>query len=262
MTLLLVATVPAISLLFLALTLGLAWLTKGGSTTLTSLRVLASVPGSSCARETRLVAVFSPSTRAYDVAPPPGRAALPADRAAFAPDEIPGRAAPVAFEEGLAPRFKGVTIGQWQHWAFETRALADLGGGVRWEMRDGRVRVRNGSALAIDRALLVRAGRGGFASPLGAVAPGAEVEAPLDAGRWSPLVDLGFEERSLGARVLGHPLGGLRQLYQRDDGRPVVQQEEFLLCVLRDDVPGAEIDARLSAESRSLSLLFVRKERP
>ncbi|HEX7896619.1 MAG TPA: hypothetical protein VF950_02590 [Planctomycetota bacterium] len=261
MTLLLVATVPAISLLFLSLTLGLAYLIKGGTTTVTSLRVLATSPGLACARETRLTAVFSPSTRAYDIGSPPGRAALPVDRALFNPDERHDRAAALETEEGASTTFRGVPIGQWQSWAFETRAVADLGAGVRWELRNGKVRVKNGSAFSIERAILVRAGRGGWSSPVGAIAPGGDVEAPLDTARWSPIADLGFDDRSLGARVLGGPLGGLRLLYQRDDGRSVVQQEEILVCVIREDGPGAEVNARLSGESRSVSVLFVRKER-
>ena len=262
MTLLLVATVPAISVLFLVLTFGLAYLIKGGTTTVTSLRVLATQPGFPCARETRLTAVFSPSTRAYDVVPPPGRAALPIDRALLNPEERQDRPAALDVEDGSAPSFKGVSIGQWQSWAFETRAMADLGKGIRWESGADRLKVINGSGLAIERAILVRAGRGGWASPLGAVAPGATAEAPLDTGRWSPLEDLGFDERSLGARVLGGPLGGLRLLYQRDDGQALTRQEEFLVCVLREEGPGPEINARLSGDSRSVSVLFVRKDRP
>jgi hypothetical protein len=266
MTLLLVVTVPALSLGFLALTLGVAYLVKGRSTTVTSVRLLAAVDGLPCARETGVTALFSPSTRAYAVAPPPGRAAIPFKR--LVPRERQeSEAGPLEMEDaGGDSRFRAVTVGQWQSWAFETRAVVDLGAGIRWSARGGVLRIENGSGLEIERAVFIRAGRGGFASPVGAVAPGAAVEAALDVARWSPLEDLGFDELSLGACVLAVPLRELQMHYRAESGesggRQVLRQEEVLVCVVRDAGPGAEVDARRAADSRSLTLLFVREERP
>ncbi len=264
MTLLLVVTVPAVSVAFLSLTLGVAYLVKGSTTTVTSVRLLTAVDGVPCARDIGVTAVFSPSTREYVVTPPADRAALPFDRttAAERRGNPPG---PLDVQELPAgPRFRSVAIGQWQSWALETRAIADLGTGVRWTARGGVLRVENGSALDIERAVFIRAGHGGFASPLGALAPGRALEAPLQEARWAPLGDLGFAPESLGGRVLAASLESLRQQYRRDEPEAASRrrQEEWLVCVVREAGPGVEVDARRAGDSRSLTLLFVRGEAP
>ncbi len=259
MTLLLVVTVPAVSIAFLSLTLGIAYLVKGSTTTVTSVRLLTAVESLPCAREIGVTAVFSPSTRDYVVTPPAEHAALPFDRTA-SPDRRPQPPAPIEAEEPSAgPRFRSVAIGQWQSWALETRAIVDLGTGIRWSSRGGLLRVENGSALDIQRAVFIRARHGGFASPVGAVAPGQAVESPLDESRWMPLDDLGFDASSLGQRVLAPPLAALRRDGADDPRR---RQVEWLVCVIRDGRPGVEVDARRAGDSRSLTLLFVRGELP
>lgn len=262
MTLLLVVSVPVISIAFLVITLGLAYLIKGRSTTLTTVRLLTTTPDQACARDTRLTTVFSPSTRDYEIRPPSGLAALPFDRSRFDENDRRGSSAPVEIEDGPSPRFRRVSIGQWQSWAFETRAVAELGKGFRWSVRGATLRVENGSPLEVERAILVRLGDGGFScSPVGALAPGAAVEVPLHASRWTPLDDLGYDEESLGGYVLGPPLAGLRSRRALQSSR-TPPAEELLICTLRDAGSGVEVNAAQSGESRSLSLLLVRRESP
>jgi hypothetical protein len=259
MTLLLVVTVPAISLGFLAVTLGVAYLVKGRSTTLTSVRMLATADGLPCAREFGVTALFSPSTRAYEVVPPPGRAPLPLLRSDPRQRGLPD-APPLEMEEvGGDSRVRSVTVGQWQSWALETRALVELGRGIRWRAREGALRVDNGSPLAIERALFVSQGDLVSATPVGAVESGGSAEVRLDPSRWSPLEDLGFGELSLGAKAVGDCFAELRTAGRYRSSQDALRPADLLLCVVREAGPGVEVDARRSGDSRSLTLLVVRE---
>lgn len=258
MTLLLVVTVPALSLVFLSLTLGLAYLIKGGTVTVCSLRLMSTRPGLGVARETRLAALFSPSTRDYDVSTPDGHAALPVDRS-FSYDERHLTAAPLEISETPPASFKGVSIGQWQSWALESRAIVDVGEGLRWESKNGRVRVRNGTRFPIERALWVRRGAAPSAVPLGPIAPGAEAEAELTE-RWTPLEDLRLDPDSLGGRVLGPTFETWKP---RRIGRAISPREdEILICVAKDDGPGLRVNTPVSTTSLSFSLLLAWKDKP
>lgn len=264
MTLLLVVTVPALSVGFLVLTLGLGFLVKGRSTTVTSVTLLSTAEGLPCARETGVTTLFSPTTRAYAVVPPPGRAAIPFrrlyERARGAHDGAPLEVEVVGGE----PRLRSAVVGQWESWAMETRAVADLGAGLRWRREGNLVRLENGTPLALERALLVGSGPEAAATPLGAVPPGGTAQAAVDPARWSPLEDLGFGATSLGGLVLEDALADLRgrSRYAAPSPAQVPRADEWLVAVVREAGPGAEVDARRSADSRSLTLLVARRTSP
>jgi hypothetical protein len=267
MTLLVVVSVPAISLAFLGGVLGIGYLLKGTSTVVHSLRILRTRQGHDCAGETQLYNLFSPSTRTYDVSLGPGTYGLPVDRlapdsddarhfAAFADRDGPDR---LEFEDGAAPGFRGVGIGQWQSWPMEARALRDLGQGIRFDASDGTLRVVNGSPRAIARGVYLEVGRGGFACPFGEAAPGETVERPLDTSRYDPLGALGFAKESFGGRLLGTYFAQLQALYRQDPSMRS-RQHRVLVCVLGDDDAPVRLDARISGDSRNLTLLFVTDE--
>jgi len=267
MTLLIVVTVPVISLAFLVGVLGIGYLLKGTSTVVHSLRLLRTRQGLDCARETQLVNVFSPSTRAYDVSFAPGTYGMPLDRVTpdledtrnpfyYSNQEGPAR---LEFEDGAAPAFRGVAVGQWQSWPVEVRGLRDLGGGITFQTSGGVLHVTNASPRRIARVAYLEVGYGGFALPMGEVAPGATVEAPLDKSRYDPVGALGFTRDSFGGRLLGNYFAQLQTLHRQDRalrGR----QHKVLVCVLRDEDPSIRLDARTSGDSRSLTLLFVTDE--
>jgi hypothetical protein len=269
MTLLLVVTVPAISLGFLGMVLAVGYVLKGTSTVAYSVRLLSTRSGLSCARERHLFTLFAPTTRTYDVSLDPPTWALPLDRAldpqANATRGLQVREGPaerVEFQEGPARGYRDVAVGQWQSWNLEGRALRDLKDGITFkETARGRLRVANGSPHAIRRGVYVVAGYGGYASAFGAVPAGGSVEVAVDEGRYEPVADLGFERESFGGRLLTPYFAPLPTLYrQREAARG--RQHRFLVCLLEDGTPPVSVNARLSGSGRSLVLLHVLEEAP
>jgi hypothetical protein len=255
MTILLVLTVPLISFAFLGVVLGVGYLLKGSTTVVCSVRFLATRPGAPVALESQLATVFSPEARSYRVSFPRDRAPLPLERAVGGNDRLP---APLAVEEGADRAFAAVSIGQWQTWPAIVTSTAELGRGIRFERSEAGLKVSNGSPLAIARGLHVRrVGDRNVGSPFGAAAPGADAAAPLAAARWEPMSDLGFGPGSVGAAVFEGALDGRFGLASSGPG---TQRAEVLLCVLADDSPLLEIDARAPGRERSLVLLAVWKE--
>ena len=128
MTLLLILTVPALSVLFLGLTVGAGYLVKGTGTIVASVRFIVAPPGRGAGVETQLMAVRSPSTRDYRLSFPPGHGALPAERALdgrllFGTTDV----ATLEIQDGPRPTFAGFRIGQWESRPIVTKAPVDLG---------------------------------------------------------------------------------------------------------------------------------------
>ncbi len=267
MTLLIVLTVPVISLVFLAMVLAIGYVLKGTSTVAYSVRFLTTRPGLDCARERHLFTVFAPTTRTYDVSLDAETWGLPLDRAidpeAREPrrigaqrEEAQGR---VEFEEGAARGYRGVGIGQWQSWNLEARGLRDLKGGISFSALRGRLRVTNHSPQAIRRGVFVAAGHGGYACPFGAVPAGGSVEVALNESRYEPVADLGFARETFAGRLLTPYFAPLPTLYRQREAAKG-RQHRFLVCLLEDDPPPVRLNARTSGASRSLTLLHVMEE--
>lgn len=257
MTILLVVSVPLLSAFFLGVTLGVGYLLKGSSTVVCSTRILNTESGLSAAVETQVATVFSPTSRSYRLSFPRDRSPLPFDRAVENDRE---RAAPLFAEEGLDRSFTGVSIDQWQTRPYLVQATAELGRGVSFETSAGRLKVVNGSPLAIARGIHYRVKNGAEMSAVafGPAGPGAGVEVPLSTARWTPVEDLDFGPASLGAAVLeGSFLSNPRWVPEQALG-----ERDFLVCVLADDAPLIEIDSRRPGKTHALSLLIVRKGAP
>ncbi len=264
MSLLVVVTVPVLSLGFLGVVLGIGYILKGTSTVTFSVRLLSAESGGDCARETHLFTLFSPSTRTYEVSLGAGTYAFPTGRVGREDENYGinywrGREAAerVEMDQSAIFRFRNVGVGQWETWNAEGRALRDLGGGVTFQAAGGGLRITNGSPCTIARGLYCSVGRGGYASPFGEVAPGQTLELPLDPNSWNPVADLGFAPGSFQALLLEPQFARMRNLQQASDVR---KQQTFLLCLVKEAKPAVEIDARSSGQSASLTLLQVRGE--
>ena len=258
-TLLLVVTIPAISIGFLAFILILGYVLKGTSTVVHSARLLFTRSGVDCARETHLFSVFSPATRTYDVAAEPGSFLEPPGRWSATEDRVYSRQespSTLTCETGAGLTLRGLGTGQWQSWDLEGRALAELGKGVRFEATDAAVRVLNDSPRTIERAIFVQTGREPCVVPLGLIAPGGRADAAVVPSLTDPLAALGFGPDTLGDRLLRPWISSVVRPLRVGDAPPDATRR-FLLCVLREDRVPVTLDARISSRSSSLTLLHV-----
>jgi hypothetical protein len=262
-TLLLVVTVPAISLGFLGLTLAIGYVLKGTTTVVHSARLLSTFAGLDCAREIHLYSLFSPSTRTYDVSFEPGsfgqspvRWMRPEERGYGRSESITA----LTCETGASLTLRGLGAGQWQSFELETHALRDLGRGVRFDLEGGRLRISNGSARLIERGVFVQTGREPAVAEFGEVAPGKAGEAKLDSSRVTPLERLGLAPDSLGDRLLRPWLEtAVRRTGQVETFE---KTQRFLLCILKNDSDPVRVDARVSNRSRAITLLHVAEAAP
>jgi hypothetical protein len=262
-TLLLVVTVPAISLGFLGFILALGYVLKGTTTVVHSARLLSTSPGLDCAREVHLYSLFSPSTRTYDVAFEPGtfgqapvRWTRPEERVYSRQESMTA----LTCETGAGLTLRGLGAGQWQSFDLEAHALRDLGQGIRFEVEGGQVRISNGSARFIERGLFVQTGQHPVEAAFGEVPPGKTGEAKTAPGRISPLVKLGLPLDSLGDRLLRPWLDAV---YIRSaQPQSIEKMERFLVCILRNEGDPVRVDARISDRSRSITLLHVAEAAP
>jgi hypothetical protein len=259
-TLLLVVTIPAISIGFLALILGLGYLLKGTTTVVHSARLLSTRPGLDCAKELHLFSLFSPSTRNYDVTCEPGTFGQPPGRWGMADYRYSGRRfdamSTLTCETGAGLTIKGLSTGQWQSWDLETRAIRELGQGVRFDVEGPSVRVTNSSPRHIQRAIYVQIDREPVVVPFGEIAAGKSAEGKFDGLRVSPLDALGLSPDSLGDRLLRN---WLETTVRRAKPYESIEQkpQRFLICILKDDPDPVRVDARVSDRSRAITLLHV-----
>lgn len=257
-TLLLVVTVPVISILFLGLIVGLGYLLKGTSTVVHSARLLSTRAGLDCARELQLFSLFSPSTRSYDVSCDPGTFAEPPARWGHSEDRFYGRRDlldTITCETGAGFTLRGLGAGQWQSWDLESRAIRDLGKGVRFDVGGSGVRVRNDSTRHIVRGVFVQTGREAMVAPFGEIAPGGQADGTAAPGLTDPVRALGFGEQSLGDRLLR---GWLQPAARGPRSSEAFEAtKRFLICVVRDDPASIRVDAGLSSRSQTISLLHV-----
>jgi hypothetical protein len=262
-TLLLVITVPGISFGFLALIVGTGYLIKGTSTVAHSARLLSTRSGVGVARETQLYTLFSPSTRSYDLAFEPGTYG-PCGRGStweepnYAYNARHNTLPTLTFETGTGLTVRGLNSGQWQNWQIETRAIRDLGKGIRFWVEGGRVRIANDSPRHIVRGLCIQTGAGAFVAPFGDVAPGKSSDTPVPAVSGSAVEALGFPLDSLGDGLLRSWL----ETFTRPPGFPASvggseAPQRFLVCLLRNEGETVSLDARLSSRSQTLTLLHV-----
>jgi hypothetical protein len=257
-TLLLVVTVPVISIAFLAFILGLGYLIKGTTTVVHSARLLSTQSGLDCAREIQLYSLFSPSTRTYDVTCEPGSFGEPPARWSHGDDRSYTRQDSITTltcETGSGLTLRGLGSGQWQSWDLETRSLRELGKGVRFEAAGAALHVQNDSPRLIERGIYVQTGREACVVPLGEIASGGHLETVIAPGISDPLKALDFGPDTLGERLLRPWFSTtVRPARLGDSAEPT---RRFLLCVLREERPSVLVDARISDRSRSLTLLHV-----
>ncbi|MBV8880570.1 MAG: hypothetical protein JO332_11430 [Planctomycetaceae bacterium] len=256
-TLLLVVTVPGISIAFLAIIVLLGYLLKGTSTVAHSARLLSTRSGVGIARETHLYSLFSPANRTYDVSLEPGSYG-PFDRWNLADRQTFRRRqeamTTLNCETGSSLTIKSLATGQWQSWDLETRALRDLGKGVRFSNEGAVLRIANGSARPIERGVYIQTGHEGGVVPFGPVAPGQSTDVPLTGYVRSGGDAMAFPAESLGDTLL-RPW--LDSIVGPSIGISQGNVQRFLLCVLRDEGTPVDVDARLSGRSRTVTLLHV-----
>lgn len=258
-TLLLVVTIPAISVAFLGLIVLLAYVLKGTTTVVHSARLLATTSGMDSAMETHLYSLFSPSTRTYDLSFEPGNFGQPPVRWAGADDRYAasrGSLSNLTCETGRGLTLRGVGAGQWQSLDLEVRALRDLGGSIRFQLEGGQARIVNHSSRTLLRSIVVQTGREPLIVPFGEIAPGKTAESSSAGPRGNPLEALGLAPDSLGDRLLRSKLElSLRTLPANLSDR--VPGQRYLLSVVRSDEDSVHVDARISGRSQSIVLLHV-----
>lgn len=263
-TLLLVVTVPGISIVFLVAIVALGYVLKGTATVVHSARLLTTRSGLDCAREIQLYSLFSPATRNYDLSCEPGTFAQPPGRWGLPEEHYYRResAATLTVESAAGITLRGLGAGQWQSWDIEARALRDFGKGVSFEPAGGSVRIVNGSPRQIERGLFVQTGGPDVVLiPFGPVAPGQSAEARADGPRLPPLVALGIPPDSLGSRLLRPWLDTIARR-PRQDASLQAKPARFLVCVLKDEGEPLRVDAPASSRSRAVTLLHVAEARP
>jgi len=259
-TLLLVVTIPAISVGFVALILGLGYLLKGTTTVVHSARLLSTRQGLDCAKELHLFSLFSPSTRAYDISCEPGTFGQPPGRFGMNDYRYSGRRSDLmstlTCETGAGLTIRGLNTGQWQSWDLEARALRDLGKGIRFDVEGPVVRVTNSSPRHIERAVYVQIDREPLVVPIGEIEPGKTGEGRLETRRMSAMEALGLPPDSLGERLLRTWFDTtLRRARPYENVEQ--KSQKFLICVLKNDPDPIRVDARVSDRSRSITLLHV-----
>lgn len=266
MTLLIVITVPAISFAFLGLVVGIGYIAKGTSTVTHSARFLSTRSGLDVARETQIFTLLSPSTRSYEISLAPGNHGLPLNR--LGPDDQRyyryrnpdvGKA---DCEEGAAFKYRAVSVGQWQSWNLEARAVRGLEGGVHFEAGEDRLKITNLSPFAIERGLYLEHGRGALASPFGEVPAGKSVEVVLYRNRCRPLEDLGLSREAFAGRMLAPVLDPLEFARSQPIDPSIRRQTRALLCLLKEEAPTVTVNASVSGGSRRLTVLHVAEEEP
>jgi hypothetical protein len=259
-TILLVITIPAISIGFLGLILGLGYLLKGTTTVVHSARLLSTRQGLDVAKEIHLFSLFSPSTRTYDVSCEPGTFGQPPGRWGMSDNRYSNRRydtmTDMTCETGAGLTIKGLSTGQWQSWDLETRGLRELGKGIRFDLEGPVVKVTNSSPRHIARGVYVQIDRESMVVPIGEIAPGKTGEGKIDLRRIGPVEALGLEPDSLGDRLLR---SWLDTLLRRNRSFDTLEQkpQKFLICVLKDDPDPVRVDARISDRSRTITLLYV-----
>lgn len=257
-TLLLVVTVPGISLAFLGLIVMLGYGLKGTSTVVHSARLLSTRSGLGSARETHLFSLFSPSTRTYDLDleagsyGPHGRwSAWENQNFNRRRDSMPT----LTCETAANLTIRGLSTGQWQNWEMETRAIRDLGKGVSFSLEGGRLKVTNGSARTIERGVFYQTGFDTVALPFGAVEPGRSIEVPIPPGHPVGPDVAGFPAGSLGECLLRAWLEPL--LMRPGAGAAIGAPQRFLLCVLKDEGAPVAVRSGISGRSQTVTLLHV-----
>ncbi|MBI3855274.1 MAG: hypothetical protein HY293_06250 [Planctomycetes bacterium] len=259
-TILLVVTIPGISIAFLALILGLGYVLKGTTTVVHSARLLSTRSGLDCAREVHLFSLFSPSTRSYDVTCDPGTFGQPPARWSGNDSRYSSRRgetiASLTCETGSGLTLRGLGAGQWQSWDLETHALRELGPGVSFGVDGPVVRVTNGSSRVIERAVFIQSDREPVVVGFGEIGPGKSGEGRIDGPRVSAAAALGLEPDSLGDRLLRTWLETATRRLRPFD--PIEEKKQrFLLCVLKNEGEPVRVDARVSDRSRAITLLHV-----
>jgi hypothetical protein len=262
-TLLLVLTVPGISLGFLAIIVATGYLLKGTSTVAHSARLMSTRAGVGCAREVQLYSLFSPTTRSYDIAFEPGTYG-PSSRGTnweepyYAYNARQGTAPTLTYETGAGLTVRGLSSGQWQNWQIETRSIRELGRGIRFTVSGNSVRVANDSPWHIERGIYVQSGAMARAAPFGEVAPGQSADVTIPAFPVPAQGALAFPPASLGDTLLRpwletlvHPTAGPGAEGVGD------APQRYLVLVLRDGGTPVVPDARLSSRSQTLTLLHV-----
>ena len=158
-------------------------------------------------------------------------------------------------ETGAALTLRGLASGQWQSWDLEARSIADLGKGVRFEFDGATVRVTNDSPKSIERGIFVQTGREPMVIPFGEIPRGGRTEGAVGTAAPDPYLALGFGPDTLGDRVLRPWFSGIVWKPRLD--APLEPTRRFLLCVLPEERPPVQVDARVSDRSRALTLLHV-----
>ncbi len=258
-TLLLVVTVPGISLGFLGLIVMLGYGLKGTSTVVHSARLLSTRSGLDSAREIHLFSLFSPSTRTYDLDLEPGSFGPHGRWTTWENQNYNRRRESMptlTFETGSSLGIRGLNTGQWQNWEMETRAVRDLGKGIRFSTEGGKLKVSNGSTRPIERGVYFLTGFEAQAVPFGALAPGQSLDVaipPVHAG--TPPDSAGFPPGSLGECLLRNWVEStLARPYAGSTPGP---SQRFLLCVLKDEGAPVAVSAGTSGRSQSVTLLHV-----
>jgi len=258
-TLLLVVTVPAISLGFLALIFMLGYLLKGTSTVVHSARLLTTRSGLDCARETQMYSLFSPSSRTYDVSFAPGTFGPTGRWTAWENQPYQQRSrelmATMTCDTGSGLAIKGLGAGQWQSWNLEARGLRDLGKGVRFTLEGDKVRIVNGSPHVIERGVFLQTGTELRSAPFGRIEPGGSAEVTTSRLQTTATEAAGFPPESLGDCALKSWLDTISGT--PSPASPTLTVHPFLLCVLKEGEPTVTVDARLSGRSQALTLLHV-----
>jgi hypothetical protein len=159
-------------------------------------------------------------------------------------------------ETGAGLTLKGLSTGQWQSWDMESRAIRDLGKGIRFDAEGPIVRVTNSSPRHLERAVYVQVDREPLIVPIGEIAPGKSGEGQIDGRRLGPVEALGLAPDSLGDRLLRNWLETLLRRSRPSDNVDLKPQK-FLICVLKNDPDPVRVDARISDRSRAITLLYV-----
>jgi hypothetical protein len=159
-------------------------------------------------------------------------------------------------ETGAGLTIRGLSTGQWQSWDLETRALRELGKGIRFDVEGPVVRVTNSSARLIERAVYIQTDREPVVVSFGEIAPGKSGEGRIDGARLSAADALNLGPDSLGDRLLR---GWLETVVRKPKPYESVEQkpQKFLVCVLKNETDPVRVDARVSDRSRAITLLHV-----
>lgn len=257
-TLLLVVTVPGISLAFLGLIVMLGYGIKGTSTVVHSARLLSTRSGLDCAREIHLFTLFSPSTRTYDLDLEPGSYGPHSRWSAWENQNYNRRRETmptITCETGSSLSIRGLSTGQWQNWEMESRAVRDLGKGVRFSVEGARVTIANGSARTIERGVYFQTGFDAQAVPFGRIEPGKGAEVAVLPGHPGGPDAAGFPAGSLGECLLR---SWVDQTMTRPlAGSSIGAPQRFLLCVLKDEGTPVSVRSGSSGRSQSVTLLHV-----